>query len=163
MRGHWLPIDAEAESTANWISNVQLTDVLNAMSVKHVLVIADSCYSGTLTRSSLARLDSGMSRAARSAWQEKMVDKRARTALTSGGLAPVMDAGGGQHSVFAKALIDVLASNEDVLEGARLHLEVKSLVAYDAARNNFEQLPQYAPIKFAGHESGDFFFVPRPG
>ena len=102
-----------------------------------------------------------MSRAARSAWQEKMVKKRARTALTSGGLAPVMDAGGGDHSVFAKALIDVLDGNEEVLEGARLHLEVKSLVAYGAARNNFEQLPQYAPIKFAGHESGDFFFVPR--
>ena len=23
-----------------------------------------------------------------------------------------------------------------------------------------EQVPQYAPIKFAGHESGDFLFVP---
>jgi hypothetical protein len=23
-----------------------------------------------------------------------------------------------------------------------------------------DQVPQYAPIKFAGHESGDFLFVP---
>ena len=32
-----------------------------------------------------------------------MASKRARTVLTSGGLVPVMDMGGGQHSVFAKA------------------------------------------------------------
>ena len=42
LRGHWLPVDAEPENTANWISNVAITDVLNAMAAKHVLVIADS-------------------------------------------------------------------------------------------------------------------------
>jgi len=52
-RGYWLPVDAEPISTANWISNLQITDILEAMSAKHVMVIADSCYSGTID---LARL-----------------------------------------------------------------------------------------------------------
>ncbi len=157
MRGHWLPIDAEADSTANWISNVALTDMLNSMSARHVLVIADSCYSGALTRSSLARLEAGMSEQARVKWIETMAAKRSRTALTSGGLAPVLDAGGGAHSIFARALIEVLESNDVILEAQRVFQEVSARVTYEAP---IEQLPQYSPIRFAGHESGDFFFVP---
>jgi uncharacterized caspase-like protein len=161
QRGHWLPVDAESGSSANWISNVAVTDILNAMSARHVLVISDSCYSGSLTRSALARLDPGMSDEARVAWQRAMAGKRSRTALTSGGIAPVMDAGGGRHSVFAGALLSVLRANEAVLEGQRLFQELAARVTYAAERFRFEQTPQYAPIKFSGHESGDFFFVPK--
>ena len=161
QRGHWLPVDAEPESTANWISNVQITDVLNAMSAKRVLIVADSCYSGALTRSSLARLEAGMSQEARQSWITALATKKARMALTSGGLAPVLDAGGGQNSIFAKAFLDVLNSNNDVLEGQRLHQQVAARVTYAADAFKFEQVPLYAPIKFAGHESGEFFFVPK--
>ncbi len=160
MRGNWLPVDAEPDSTANWISNASLTDLLNAMSARHILVVADSCYSGALTRSSMARLERGMTDEARIAWQEKMAEGRSRTALTSGGLAPVLDGGGGNHSVFAKAFLNVLQKNDDVLEGQRLFSEISAIVTWAAEAQRFDQLPEYAPIKFAGHESGDFFFVP---
>ncbi|MCA9510389.1 MAG: caspase family protein, partial [Myxococcales bacterium] len=163
MRGHWLPIDAEPDSSANWISNVAITDVLNAMAAKHVLVIADSCYSGSLTRSSLARLEAGSTPQARLAWQRAMLGKRSRTALTSGGLQPVLDAGGGAHSIFARALLDVLERNEEVLEGQAIHQELAARVVWAAEDVRFEQTPQYAPIRFAGHEAGEFFFVPRGG
>ena len=49
----------------------------------------------------------------------------------------------------------------DVLEGQRLFQELSAQVTWAAEAKNFEQVPQYAPIKFAGHESGDFFFVPE--
>jgi len=161
MRGHWLPVDAEADSTANWISNVAITDMLNVIAAKHVLVVADSCYSGALTRSALTQLDTGMTEKERLNWVKTMVRKRARTALTSGGLKPVLDAGGGAHSVFARALIEVLEGNEGVLEGQRLYREVSARVAYAASTIRFEQVPEYAPIKHAGHEAGDFFLVPK--
>ena len=160
QRGNWLPVDAEPQSTANWISNASLTDLLNAMAAKHVLVVADSCYSGALTRSSMARLERGMTDQARVAWQTQMAKGRSRTALTSGGVAPVLDGGGGGHSVFAKAFLNVLEKNNDVLEGQRLFSEISAIVTWAAEAQRFEQLPEYAPIKFAGHESGDFFFVP---
>lgn len=160
LRGHWLPVDAEPNSDANWISNVSITDLLNAMSVKHALVIADSCYAGTLTRSSIGQLESGVSDDARVKWLKAIAQARVRTVLTSGGVQPVMDGGGGEHSVFAKSLLDVLRDNEDALEAQRVYREVAARVLDRASRFQIDQRPEYAPLRFAGHESGDFVFVP---
>jgi Caspase domain/Sel1 repeat len=164
-RGYWIPIDGEVDSNANWISTIAITDIIGALSAKHVLVVADTCYAGALTRSSLARLEAGMSDEARYHWLKTMAEKRSRTVLTSGDLKPVLDSGGGKHSVFAKAFLDVLRENNDVLVGQRIYQEVSARVSYAAAavmtdQGPIEQVPQYAPIKFAGHESGDFLFVP---
>lgn len=160
-RGHWLPVDAEESSSANWISNIAITDILNAMSVRKVLVVSDSCYSGSMTRSTLARLDAGRSEGAWKNWLKLVAEKRSRLSFSSGGLAPVLDGGGGKHSIFAKALLDALESNNAVIEGRQLHTQVAQAVSYAASAAQFEQAPQYAPIRFAGHESGDFLFVPR--
>jgi uncharacterized caspase-like protein len=161
QRGHWLPVDAEADSDANWISNISLTDILNTMNARQIMVVADSCYSGALTRTVLTQLEGGKSDDERLVWLKTMATKKARTALTSGGLAPVLDGGGGGHSVFARALIDSLANNTGVMEGQRLYQQVAARVAFVADQVRFEQLPQYAPIKHTGHEAGDFFFVAR--
>ena len=82
QRGHWLPIDAEPNSTANWISNVAVTDVLNSMTVQQLLVVADSCYAGTLTRSSLGRLEGGLSESERLRLLSAMAHQRSRMVLT---------------------------------------------------------------------------------
>jgi hypothetical protein len=161
QRGHWLPVDAERDNTANWLPTTAITDILNIMNAKQVLVIVDSCYAGALTRSAMVRLRAGTTQQERVHWMRTMAVKRSRTVLTSGGLAPVMDAGGGRHSVFAKALLEVLAANQDVLDGQRLHREVAARVAYAAANMSFDQVPEYAPIRYAGHEAGEFFLVPR--
>lgn len=162
QRGNWLPVDAERDSTANWIPTTAVTDILNIMRAKQILVIVDSCYAGALTRSSMGRLAAGMTAAERLHWFRTMAAKRSRTVLTSGGLAPVMDAGGGRHSVFAKALLEVLGANEEPLDGQKLHREVAARVAYAAANLRFDQVPEYAPIRFAGHEAGEFFLLPGP-
>lgn len=161
MRGHWLPVDADGDNTANWISTVAITDVLNAMSVKHIMVVSDSCYSGAMTRSSLARLDAGVSNRQRNDWLKAMLKTRSRTVLTSGGLKPVMDGGGGKHSVFANAFIKALENNDKLLEGQALYRRVSNNIVAIAADYGIEQVPEYAPIRHAGHESGEFFFVPE--
>ena len=160
LRGHWLPVDAEAESSANWISNIAITDVLNVMQAKHVMVIADSCYSGAMTRSGIARLETGLSAETKVKWYRTMSKARARAVLTSGGLKPVLDAGGGGHSIFTRALLDTLRDNQQILEGYALYREVQKRVKRAAAQLNVDQDPQYAPIKYAGHEAGEFFFLP---
>ena len=160
MRGHWLPVDAELDSTANWVSNVAITDMLNLIAARKLLVVADSCYSGTLTRSSISRLDPNRNAAAYETWLQSMAAKKSRVVLSSGGVAPVMDEGGGAHSVFAKAFLEALQSHDDVLSGRELYQALAARVTYAADAYNFEQVPQYAPIARAGHESGDFFFVP---
>lgn len=160
-RGHWLPVDAETNSSANWISAVQITDVLNAMTAKQIFLVADSCYSGVLTRAAIARLDAGMSDEERLRWLKAMATKRARVVLTSGGVQPVLDGGGGDHSVFAKAFLATLEENTGVLESQRLAQAVIQRVAITDAAASIDQVPVYAPIRFAGHEAGDFFFVAR--
>jgi hypothetical protein len=62
--------------------------------------------------------------------------------------------------VFAKAFLDVLASNTEILDGQHLGLEVAARVSYAASSVLVEQNPQYAPIRYAGHEAGDFLFIP---
>jgi hypothetical protein len=108
----------------------------------------------------VTRLEAGMSRGAKINWFKTMTRKRSRMVLTSGGLEPVLNAGGGNHSVFAKALLDVLKANSEILEGGHFHREVAARVAYAAGQLQVEQVPEYAPIKYAGHNFGDFFFVP---
>ena len=75
--------------------------------------------------------------------------------MTSGGLEPVVDKGGGGHSVFANAFIGALRENVDVLEGRRLFEHLRGPVALNAP-----QTPEYADIREAGHANGEFLFVP---
>jgi Caspase domain/Sel1 repeat len=159
QRGHWLPIDAEPNSSANWISNIAITDILNAMNVQQLLVVADSCYAGTLTRSSVGRLDAALSETERLKVIQLMARKRSRMVMTSGGLEPVLDSVGGSHSVFAQPFIELLQTNVGVLSGQEMFRLLQLRVAGTAQRVDAQQVPEYAPIKFAGHEAGDFFFV----
>lgn len=164
QRGYWLPVDAEPDNPANWVSNVFVTDTLNVIRAKQAMIIVDACYSGALTRSSISRLDSGMKEEERAHWLRVISRMRARTVLTSGGLKPVSDVAfaGGTHSVFATALLKVLRANEGVLEGQRLFREVAARVAYATEQLTLRQIPEYAPIRHAGHEAGDFLLVPDP-
>jgi ankyrin repeat protein len=152
-RGYWLPVNAKQDSRIQWISNTTITDALKAMAAKHILVVADSCYSGTLVRGlDVVRPPSG---GERDTYLVRIAQKRSRTVLTSGGLEPVSDSGGGkEHSVFAKAFLTALQENRDVLDGQQLFNLVRRPVVLNAS-----QTPEYTDIRYAGHEGGDFLFV----
>lgn len=159
-RGFWLPLDAKEDSPANWISNTDITDLLEVIKATHVLVVADSCYSGALTRGNPAELDPNISEGERITWLKTRAQKRSRRALTSGGLEPVLDTGGGDHSVFAKALLDALENNDQIVEAERIYREIAPTVRFKARLQSMEQAPEYGRITAAGDEYGEFFFVP---
>ena len=161
-KGYWIPSDASAASSKTWISNAMISDVLNTMPAKHVLTVADSCYSGTMTRASSPSFDRGSMPADKwGTWVTAMVNGRSRTVLTSGGLQPVPDVGSGNHSYFARAFLNVLQDNNGLLEAQRLYREVATSVALTSVNAPVPQSPQYAAIRFAGHESGEYFFLPK--
>ena len=161
-QGYWIPVDAKEKTASTWISNAAISDILTTMKSRHVLVVADSCYSGTMTRSAVPSFDAGaLSPDKWAAWVGKMTSGRSRTALTSGGVQPVPDTGSGKHSYFTRAFLNVLQDNNRMLEAQRLYREVSSSLALAAIDSPIAQSPGYSPIQFAGHESGDFFFVPR--
>ena len=157
-RGYWLPVDAEPGSTANWISNVSISDILNTIPAKHVLVVADSCYAGTLSMASVPRINEVMTEEAQDEWIKIMSKARARTVLTSGGVAPVLDGGGSGHSIFSQAFLSVLNQIEGITEGHAIYRNVLSKVRRRALELNHDQVPEYAPVRYAGHEAGEFFF-----
>ncbi|MBS3954834.1 MAG: caspase family protein [Methylomicrobium sp.] len=161
LAAYWLPTDAEVDNTANWISSDDITQYLNIISARHILVVADSCYSGAMTGTAIARLPNEMPEAKREKWLKFMTTRKARTVLTSGGVAPVLDQGAQQHSIFARAFIDALQSNSGIIEDYDIFRTVSKQVRVSAARVGFDQSPQYAPLKHAGHEGSPFFFVPK--
>ncbi len=77
-------------------------------------------------------------------------------AITSGGLEPVADKGGSGHSPFAKAFIDALSDNRSIIDGLQLFGKMRRPVMVAA-----DQTPQYADVRQAGHDGGDFLFVRR--
>jgi tetratricopeptide (TPR) repeat protein len=158
QRGYWLPTDAEAKNPANWLSTTDIIDQVNGMRALHVLVVADSCFSATLLRGG-TRFDRVQAQANpdRHAVIRRLAKKRSRTVLTSGGNEPVLDSGGGQHSVFAKAFLHTLYDNPGIMEGTRLFQTLREWVV-----DNADQTPEYAPVPKAGHEGGDFIFVRQP-
>ncbi len=149
-RGFWLPVDASGDSQVSWLSNVTITDSLKAIEAKQAMLIVDSCYSGTLTRGLKVTLRGPEA-------ERELSKKRVRVVLTSGGLEPVVDGGGGNHSVFAKAVLDALRSNRGSMKGTELALQIRRPVMLAA-----NQTPDYADLRFAGHEGGDFVFAVRP-
>ncbi len=149
-RGYWLPVDSDPDVKTAWIANEDITSELGAVQAKHVLVVADSCYSGTL-RAAAPELDLARGTLA---WVERMVQKRSRVALTSGLLEPVVDSGGGGHSVFARAFLEVLEANHGVLDGHTLFDRIRAPVVVNA-----DQTPGYFPIRRSGDEGGHFLFV----
>jgi len=156
---YWLPTDAELNNSANWLSSHSITQFLNIIEAKHILVIADSCYSGAMTQSSIARLPTQMAEDKRKKWLKFMVKRKARTVMTSGGVKPVLDSGGGKHSVFAKAFLSVLKQNSGLMEDYELFRTVSSNVKKSASLVGFHQQPQYSSMLYAGHEGSPFFFV----
>jgi hypothetical protein len=152
-QGYWLPVDAEEAVPTNWVSNNDITTMLRAIRANHIMVVADSCYSGTLLRAAPAKMETARERAA---WFKRVVKKRGRTALVSGGLEPVTDSGSEGHSVFAGAFLAALRENRDVIDGQTLYQTIKRPVVLNA-----DQTPQYSDIRRAGHDGGDFLFVRR--
>lgn len=151
-QGYWLPVDAEEDSQANWVAVSTVTGTLKAMAAKHVLVIADSCYSGTLTRAAPVKLQTGSDRLQE---LQRLSEKRTRKALTSGGLEPVVDGGRDGHSIFTGALIDALRATSEPVDGYTLFTRLRRNVIVNA-----DQTPSYGDIRLSGDEGGDFIFLP---
>jgi len=158
---YWLPTDAEANNPANWLSSHNITQYLNVILAKHILVIADSCYSGAMTTSSIARIPDDIQESKQEKWLNFMINRKARTVMTSGGVKPVLDSGSDSHSIFANALLKALESNRGLMEDYKLYSVIAGQVKQSAATIGFQQMPQYSAMQHAGHEGSPYFFIPR--
>jgi len=152
-RAYWLPVDAQPDDDSNWIIADTITSSIKRFSSNHVLIVADSCYSGTMTRSLETEVKS---KGARDRYLKKMLNKSSRTLMASGGNEPVADSGGGKHSVFAQVFLSALNTFEQKVFTAE---ELFYSYVKESVSGKAEQTPKYSIIRNSGHDGGDFLFV----
>jgi hypothetical protein len=142
--GYWLLSDA-TRSRVTWLSNSTVTDFIKACKARHILLIADACYSGSiytsrgmLDNASVAIID--------------LIKSKSRKAITSGGTTEVAD-----ESKFAQVLVEQLKINtEQYLRS----LDLYNLVQKPVMANSMTS-PRWGPISNVGDDNGDFVFILR--
>ncbi len=159
QRGYWIPVDGGKQNPSNWVSSTDITDQLSVIPAKQVLVVADSCYSGVLVGSVATQLDRAEGN--KGEWLARRAQMRSRKVMSSGNVAQVMDGGAGNNSIFARQLLNALNQRAEPFEAHELFREVAPRVEQAARGSGTQQEPQYGPLRHAGHEAGDFVFVPK--
>jgi Caspase domain len=152
-KAYWLPVDARREDSANWISADDITSNVRAVPARHVIIVSDSCYSGTLYRDLGVAVGEPI---ARDRFLQKMLVGKSRTLMASGGNEPVSDGGGDGHSVFARALLTGLSQTE---RSSFTASELFRDFVQERVAGGANQTPEYNPLRNSGHESGDFVFI----
>jgi uncharacterized protein len=158
--GYWLPVNADPPPRNTfWVSTEFVTGHLGRIKARRVLVMADSCYAGLLSDApGFLMLQDGPEY--NEEFMRYKLPKRSRLLLSSGGDEPVLDSGAPGHSVFASVLLDTLNNNQGIISGPQLFAAMKDKVSQRSAAMGMTQEPEFKVIKGAGHEVGDFFFVP---
>ena len=137
--GYWVPVGARQEKIPDYIRNSTIHDYLKTIKSKHILLVADACYAGSLfaTRSDILG-----------------ENFKSRWAFTSGNIEKVWDGEPGQNSPFAAFLINTLRQN------IRTKLPANDLIRQVSLKvsRNTRQTPVGSPLSLVGDEGGVFVF-----
>ena len=147
-KGYWIPVDGSPDDPTTWISNSDIAKLLARVPAKQVILIADSCYSGTLA--SEQRLDPKQMFAKR----DEILRKRSVTVMSSGGDEPVSDKGKEGHSIFAWSLLNEMRRIAGPEQGVNLFEQVRARVV-----DEYPQTPQYGAMISAGHDAGSDYLL----
>ncbi len=184
--GFWIPWDGggKPEDESTWIEVKELLDLLRRLPCRHVLLLSDSCYSGSLWLAALTRGNTSQPAGPADAERGRPVDGgtapvdaeasaatlksllgelgwrrfalRSREAISSGALTPVADEGANHMSPFAGRLVDVLTYwNEPTLTSEELFVGVERRLS----EGGFPQTPMRAPIGGPMHQNGQFVLI----
>ena len=142
-QGYWIPYDGRTTGnpTATYIPNDKIRDYIKEMNFRHVFLVADACFSGSLFAET------------RGLMKEESV--KSRWGLSSGNLEVVSDGKKGDNSPFAKAFMKFLESN---LQDKILVSNLVNFVIKDVSENT-EQQPQGNQLAGVGSEGGQFVFT----
>lgn len=149
--GYWIPADARRSSgdraaTEDWVWNTTVAKILRASRARQMLVIADSCFGGSL----LASADVSPDRRGPD-WPVQALSTRARYVIASGGLETVPDS----HSVFAAEVLRYLTAPPTIpFTGSELASAVRERTMTLTSR-----AIQSGALSPDGMPSGEFVFL----
>lgn len=151
-QAHWLPSDAEDGEPSSWLAAADLRAAVQRLRARHVLVVADSCFSGAL-RSPAGGGDEPPTD--RLQFLDQVALRPSRMVMTSGSNEPVIDTGGRGHSVFARALMQALSDQREPVTARELFFRQ----VLPAVRARASQTPQMFPMR-EGHGGGELVLLP---
>ncbi|OQX07969.1 MAG: hypothetical protein BWK80_48770 [Desulfobacteraceae bacterium IS3] len=153
--GYWVPSDTQFGNNVTYVYNMYVQKVISSMKARHVLLISDSCYSGTL----FGQETRAMPPVINERYYLSLYNEKSRWGMTSGNREPVQDDGTGGHSIFAYHLLKTLRENEKpFLSPQEIYTRIAPIIA-----NNLNQTPIYRPIRNVGDMGGQFVFVASSG
>jgi hypothetical protein len=145
--GYWIPIDGSVKSAKGWISNDDIARLLAAIPARQIILVSDSCFSGTLAKEKKLRQSGRIE-------PEKILHRRSVMVMTSGDEEPVSDEGKEGHSIFAWNLLRSLETARALMPGYEVWQSVHQGVTKD-----YPQIPQYGAVMSAGHvDGGEYLF-----
>lgn len=142
-QGYWLPVDAHPVQRSNWFSTADVTSLVGSLDAQHILVVADSCYSGELFRSLPSR------------GPVEYPNRQSRWVITSGGSELVKDEYRDTGmSVFAYFLHQALQdARGSTLVPDAVFPKLRTMVLANA-----DQTPEQGALRNTGHEGGQMIF-----
>lgn len=149
--GAWIPFEAPKNHTVGYLDTQKINSIIGKFDAKHIFLVADACYSGSLFVQRGAKISQSISE------YYFLQNKRlkSRQALSSGGMEPVLDNGYDGHSIFAYYFLKQLRENqENYLPASWISAQVEKLVS-----RNAKQRPRWSHLQNTGDEDGEFFFV----
>ncbi|TAE19358.1 MAG: caspase family protein [Bacteroidetes bacterium] len=146
--GYWVPSEGRTSqnATASYIPNDNIRNYIKVLNFRHILMVADACFSGSLFISEEGK---------RGEEKEKMESIKSRWGMSSGNLELVSDGEKGKNSPFATYFVKYLQENlEDRLKVSKvMEYVVKQM------KNTTNQNPIGARLSGVGDEGGEFVFV----
>ncbi|ENV03512.1 caspase family protein [Acinetobacter sp. NIPH 817] len=141
-KGYWLCSDSKFDDPTTWFDINNLISFLSYSKAKHIAVISDSCFSGSIfDRTRGGGLDA-------------LEDKKSRQALTSGGLEKVSDGHENDNSPFNKAIQLTLNENDSDTLTFNAFCE-NTIKNFSSTR---KQTPEYGSLSIQGDAGGTYIF-----
>ena len=148
--GSWIPVNAGYGVETDYMANSRLVKYLDKIACKHMLLLADACFSGSLfVKDNRISYESG---------NDKI---QSRWALTSGNMEEVADGIAGTNSPFASSLVEFLGNNR------MQHIPVTELISFVSYKVKNEtatttaQTPIGKPLDVEGNQGGEFLLYAK--
>ncbi len=145
--GFWVPHEAEPDFEDDYLPNFHLKHYLEHIKARHILVVSDSCFSGSLFAEGTTRKSSLP--------DERLELKRSRYGICSGrDNEEVWDGPEGGHSPFANSIIEFLEENQQSPFRASLLAEE----VFNRTTVEYRQTPRHGQLFGVGDKGGQYLF-----
>ena len=145
--GFWVPVEAEAGYSDDYIPNSRLRDYLIEIRSRHILLVSDACFSGALfAKGPTRRLPEA---------EEILEKKTSRYGFCSGrSNEEVYDGPQGGHSPFAGSILEALQENT----APRLRVSLLAEQVMSRTASQYRQLPHHGALFDVGDKGGQYVF-----